>query len=157
MDRQPLLAIGRNYPGKALLIRSRLAVQLGRQGAPRPFFFAFRRIGRTFSRPFAEAPLGLKSISFEAKNTLSGATATGQSAQPYCYGLDVAAALFFPLFLLGRSRNLRERGGRRGDLRLLLFWLFGFPVAPNLAFRHCNSPLRRLAGCEHSIIRSAVV
>jgi len=60
---------------------------------------------------------------FEAENTLSAATATGQWAQPDCYGLDVAAALFFPLFLLGRSRNLRERGGGRGDLRLLLFWL----------------------------------
>ena len=88
---------------------------------------------------------------FEAENTLSAATATGQWAQPDCYGLDVAVALFFPLFLLRRSRNLRERGGGRGDLRLLLFWLFGFPVAPNLTFRHRNSPLRRLAGCEHSI------
>ena len=61
-----------------------------------------------------EAPLGLKSISFEAENALSAATATGQWAQPDCYGLDVAAALFIPLFLLGRSRKLRERGGGRG-------------------------------------------
>ena len=52
--------------------------------------------------------------SFEAENALSAATATGQWAQPDCYGLDVAAALFFPLFLLGRSRKLRERGGGRG-------------------------------------------
>jgi hypothetical protein len=119
--------------------------------------FALRLMGRAFSSVFAEAPLGLKSISFEAENALSAATDTGQWAQPDCYGLDVAAALFFPLFFLGRSRNLRERGGRRGDVRLLLFWLFGFPVAPNLTFRHRNSPLRRLIGCEHSIIRSAVV
>ena len=105
----------------------------------------------SFSSVF-EAPLGLKSISFEAENALSAATATGQWAQPDCYVLDVAAALFFPLFLLGRSRNLRERGGGRADLRLLLFWLFGFPVAPNLTFRHRNSLLRRLAGCEHNPI-----
>jgi hypothetical protein len=113
--------------------------------------------GRAFSSVFAEAPLGLKSISFEAENALSAATDTGQWAQPDCYGLDVVAALFFPLFFLGRSRNLRERGGRRGDVRLLLFWLFGFPVAPNLTFRHRNSPSRKLTGCEHNIIRSAVV
>jgi hypothetical protein len=113
--------------------------------------------GSTFSSVFAEATLGLKCIFFEAENALSAATATGQWAQPDCYGLDVVAALFFPLFLLGRSRNLHERGSRRGDLRLLLFRLFGFPVAPNLTFRHRNSPLRRLAGCEHSIVRSAVV
>ena len=68
-----------------------------------------------------------------------------------------ATMLFFPLFLLGRSRNLRERGGRRGDVRLLLFWLFGFPVATNLTFRHRNSPSRKLTGCKHNIIRSAVV
>jgi hypothetical protein len=37
------------------------------------------------------------------------------------------------------------------------FSFFGFPVAPNLTFSHRNFPLRRLAGCEHSIIRSAVV
>ena len=122
-------------------------MQLGPQ--ERQDRFALRRIGRAFSSAFAEAPLGLKSISFEAENALSAATATGQWAQPDCYGLDVAAALFFPLFLLGWSRNLRERSGGRGDLRLLLFWLFGFPVAPNLTFRHRNSPLRRLAGCEH--------
>ena len=114
-------------------------------------------MGRVFPRVFAEAPLGLKSISFEAENALSAATATGQWAQPDSYGLDVVAALFFPLFLLGRGRNLRERGSGRGDLWLLLFRLFGFAVAPNLTFRHRNSPLRRLPGCEHSIIRSAVV
>jgi len=112
-------------------------------------------MGRVFPRVFAEAPHGLKSISFEAENALSAATATGQWAQPDSYGLDVVAALFFPLFLLGRNRNLRERGGGRGDLRLLLFGLLGFTVAPNLTFRHRNSPLRRLPGCEHSIIRSA--
>jgi len=112
-------------------------------------------MGRVFPRVFAEAPHGLKSISFEAENALSAATATGQWAQPDSYGLDVVAALFFPLFLLGRGRNLRERGSGRGDLWLLLFRLFGFAVAPNLTFRHRNSPLRRLPGCEHSIIRSA--
>jgi hypothetical protein len=117
--------------------------------------FALRRIGRAFSRVFAEALLGLKSISFEAENALSAATATGQWAQPDAYGLDVVAALFFPLFLLGRGRKLRERGNGRGDLWLLLFRLFGFAVA--LTFRHRHSPLRRLPGCEHSIVRSAVV
>jgi hypothetical protein len=66
-------------------------------------------------------------------------------------------ALFFPLFLLGRSRNLHERGGGLGDLRLLLFRLLGFTLATNLTFRHRNSPLMRLAGCEHSITRSAGV
>src|SRR3982074_2541946 len=65
--------------------------------------------------------------------------------------------LFFPLVLLGRSRNLHERGDGLRDLRLLLFRLLGFTVATNLTFRHRNSPLRRLAGCEHRITRSAVV
>jgi hypothetical protein len=60
-----------------------------------------RRIGRASSSVFAEAPLGLKSISFEAENALSAATATGQWAQPDCYGLDVAAALFCPAIFLG--------------------------------------------------------
>src|ERR1700737_3808130 len=109
---------------------------------------ASRRIGLAFSSAFAQAPRGLKSIPTEAENALSAATAPGQWAKPDCFGLDVAAALFFPLFLLGRNRNLRERGGGRGDLRLLLFGLLGFTVATNLTFRHRNSPLRRLAGCE---------
>jgi hypothetical protein len=61
-----------------------------------------------------------------------------------------ATMLFFPLFLLGRSRNLHERGGGLRDLRLLLFRLLGFTVTTNLTFRHRNSPLKRLAGCEHS-------
>src|ERR1700724_2504010 len=61
-----------------------------------------------------------------------------------------ATMLFFLLFLLGRSRNLHERGGGLRDLRLLLFQLLGFTVTTNLIFRHRNSPLKRLAGCEHS-------
>ena len=68
-----------------------------------------------------------------------------------------ATMLFFLLFLLGRSRNLHERGGGLRDLRLLLFQLLGFTVTTNLTFRHRNSPLKRLAGCEHSITRSAGV
>src|ERR1700731_4583146 len=68
-----------------------------------------------------------------------------------------ATMLFFPLFLLGRSSNLHERGGGLRDLRLLLFRLLGFTVTTNLTFRHRNSPLKRLAGCEHSITRSAGV
>jgi hypothetical protein len=68
-----------------------------------------------------------------------------------------ATMLFFPLFLLGRCRNLHERGGGLRDLRLLLFRLLGFTVTTNLTFRHRNSPLKRLAGCEHSITRSAGV
>ena len=44
----------------------------------------------------------------------------------------LVGALFSPLFLLGRSCNLR----------LLLYRLLGFTVAPNLTFRHRNSPLR---------------
>jgi hypothetical protein len=86
-------------------------------------------------------------IPTEAENALSAATAPGQWAPPDCFRLDVAAALFSPLFLLGRSRNLR----------LLLYWLLGFTVAPNLTFRHRNSPLRGLADCKHRITRSAVV
>jgi hypothetical protein len=101
-----------------------------------------RRIGLAFSSAFAQTPRGLKNIPTEAENALSAATAPGQWAQPDCFGLDVAAALFFPLFLLGRSRNLRERGGGRGDLRLLLFRLLGFTVATNLTFRHRNSPFK---------------
>jgi hypothetical protein len=49
-------------------------------------------MGRAFSSVVAEAPLGLKSISFEAENALSAATDTGQWTQPDCYGLAVAAA-----------------------------------------------------------------
>jgi hypothetical protein len=86
-------------------------------------------------------------IPTEAENALSAATAPGQWAPPDCFRLDVAAALFSPQFILGRSRNLR----------LLLYWLLGFTVAPNLTFRHRNSPVRRLAECEHRITRSAVV
>src|SRR3984893_8500645 len=62
-----------------------------------------------------------------------------------------ATMLFFLLFLLGRSRNLHERGGGLRDLRLLLFRLLGFTVTTNLTFRHRNSPLKRLAGCGHSL------
>ena len=85
--------------------------------------FALRRIGRAFSSVFAEAPLGLKSISFEAENALSAATATGQWAQPDCYGLDVAAALFFPLFLLGGVAIFVSEGA---DAATFGFSFFGF-------------------------------
>jgi hypothetical protein len=58
-----------------------------------------------------------------------------------------SGALF--LFLLGRNRNFRERGGGRGDLRFVLFRFLSFAVTTNLTFRHRNSLLRRLAGGEH--------
>jgi hypothetical protein len=83
-------------------------------------------MGRAFSSVFAEAPLGLKSISFEAENALSAAaTDTGQWAQPDCYGLDVVAALFFPLFFLGGVAIFVSEGAGAAT--------FGFPFFGFLA------------------------
>src|ERR1700730_4772542 len=59
-------------------------------------------------------------------------------------------------FFLGGVAIFMSEGGLR-DLRLLLFRLLGFTVTTNLTFRHRNSPLKWLAGCEHSITRSAGV
>jgi hypothetical protein len=106
---------------------------------------ALRRIGLAFSSAFAQAPLGRKSIPTEAENALSAGTTPGQWATRIVSGLGAACALFFQLFLLGRSRNLHERGGGLGDLRFLRFRLLGFTVATHLTFRHRNSPLKRLA------------
>ncbi len=106
---------------------------------------ALRRFGLAFSSAFAQAPLGRKSIPTEAENALSAGTIPGQWATQIVSGLGAACALFFQLFLLGRSRNLHERGGGLGDLRFLRFRLLGFTVATHLTFRHRNSPLKRLA------------
>jgi hypothetical protein len=64
---------------------------------------------------------------------------------------------FSSLFLLGRHRNFRERGGGRGDLRLLLFRLFGFAIATNLTFCHRYPPLTEARGCEPGVTRDGRV
>jgi hypothetical protein len=91
------------------------------------------------------APRGGRSCGrFRKRKCSKGGDRPGPMGPPDCFRLDVAAALFSPLFLLSRSRNLR----------LPLYRLLGFTVAPNLTFRPRNSPLRRLAECEHRITRS---
>jgi hypothetical protein len=80
-------------------------------------------MGRAFSSVFAEAPLGLKSISFEAENALSAATDTGQWTQPDCYRLEPSPRNFSHYFFLGGVAIFVSEGA---DAATFGFSFFGF-------------------------------
>jgi hypothetical protein len=103
-------------------------VQLGGKEAPRPF----SRCGESvelFPVFSLKRRSGFESISFEAENTLSAATATGQWAQPDCYGLTSPPRYFSHYFFLGGVAIFVSEGA---DAATFGFSFFGFLASRSL-------------------------
>jgi hypothetical protein len=75
-----------------------------------------------------------------------------------CHGSEIDEAIGAPPQRQCRHRAIfASEGADPATFGFPFFRLLGFAVATNLTFCHRNSPLRRLAGCEHCITRSALV